>query len=384
MGQTIIVSPPNGSDDTQTIQDALDVFSSHNETGEIQLQWGTYQVNQTLLYRGRPAHALCFGGPPAISRGLHGCRLLWTGSPGGTMIEWRGANESLLHDVALHGNNLAKHGFYARFDHEVPAGSSGIRLANVKVNNVVGPASACVNLGSDELGANYQVSEVRMQYLNLQGAQHGIVTGSANAKNFSLHDSAIGNCTYGIVHGYDPSNKNYGGGSGFFTCSGVQFGHNSGADIYQTTGNFSLIGGGSEESYRVAVGTTGNNPGVLTLSGFYWESNVGPIDDIIIDYTGTIILTGSYFANRRTITSQPKIRRAGLSSYAPAKEPVTVISRGCTYRQTQGDFAPILGDGNVVLTDQNASQYNVSSQGDLAYDQGLGTRHLKPLLGMMG
>ncbi len=360
------------ADDTTCLQAALNVFSGLNATGSIFLPTGSYKITSTLTYTGKSSTSVGIEGPLSIGRGIQGAVLQWYGSTGGTMIHFKGANNSYIKNLGIYGRTTALIGFLAAFDTVGGVGSSRIRLENVVMGGFEGTGSRHISLGAD--GTNTQVSEVSMDKLTLVGSgtgtsYYGIATGTANAKNFSLTDSVISGFRYGVVFGYDSTTSGFVGGSGYFSTRGNYYSYNSVSDIHAGPGFLNVSGGGSEGSGALLLGTTGGNLGSATIQNFYWNG-ITDSTDYMIAYSGALFLTGNNFYNGRTSTSEPKVKYAAALSDTGTGGVITSI--GNRYAQVVGTYPPLYNGSDIALSTLDASLYNVRSYGDVRSDGGGG------------
>ncbi len=361
------------TDDTTCLQTALDVFSNVNVTGTIFLPVGDYKITATLTYTGKSATSMSIEGPLSTGRGPQGAVLKWYGSSGGTMVQLKGANSSAVKNLGFDGRTVAAVGLQALYDDAHSIGSSGLRLENLVIGGLTGAESRCIDLGAD--GTGTQVSEVWMSRLRLVGSgsagttYYGIVTGTGNAKNFSIEDTTFIGFRYGLVFGYDSSAPGFQGGSGFLSGRSLYFSSNTVADIHAGVGTFILSGGGSEGSAALLIGTTGGNHGSATIENFYW-SGVTDSTDFVIAYSGALHLFGNNFYNGRTGSSEPKVKSAALKT-----ETATgggIFSQGNMYKQVAGTYPPLYNGSDLLLSGLDATLYNVQAFADMRVDAGGG------------
>lgn len=343
------------ADDTTAIQALLNLFGrSPNASGYIYFPVGAYKITQTLTYEGTPALGLRLQGALGGTRGTTGARLVWAGASGGTMLYLLGANGSTIEQLEFQGSGSAKIGLQIdAVNSEVSgsAGSEGNVLRRLGFGGFAGAGSACIVFGHAVEAITNDISSVFMEELTLNGNDGATAAGiqtlaSGNAKNFYLNHSFVAGMQYGIDWLF---------ASGVFVVRGVTMYGNTVADIRTGPSVMHVEGLQSEsQGVRFVTGSTGGNPGHLTITGSSWEGST-PSDDIMIEYAGSILLLGNVFYNLRTSTSVPKVSVTGnllMGSVAGASSGIGhVVSLGNYYQHAPLGSAPLYDCcGNAIVS----------------------------------
>jgi hypothetical protein len=235
--------------------------------------------------------------------------------------------------------------------------SSGNVFRRLTITGVVGPGSAALAFGNATSFATAQISEVDMYDLQLHGSSlnsgAGIVMlSSGNTKNFKLNGGSIAYFKYGV---------DWANASGTFLINGTIFSGQTIADVRTGTGNMHIQAVESEGSgYMFVTGSTGANPGSLTIIGSSWQGGADA-DDIMINYSGNITLIGNTFFNLRTDSSVPKVKTVALFD---APQPSTIFSQGNWYMNATSGFAPIVDGGGSSVWARAHDKLSVTSLGD--------------------
>lgn len=345
--------PTGVADATAAIQAAIDAVGSN---GAILFPLGTYKITSTLTYTGNSGEALTLYSNVRPSRGLAGACLFWAGAVGGTILQVTGANNLYLNSLVFDGNDLALRCVYA-----LPPASSGIAAQDCIFADCMGVNSALVQLGN----SNLQVSEVSFLRCEFQGAPvYGLLTATANVKNFSVDTCKFNGMQRGISWG----SAILGNSSGSLV---VKFGtfNTTVSDIYVAGGGGSLtvIGIEAEGSARFIEGPgTVAGPNAITCIGVQWEAGIPPADDFVIhNVSAKLNLIGCQFENVRVPgVSLPKINVTNTYFGTPASS----INSFGNYYSNCTTRAPFYTAGNWVLDPEAAplNQYNaeVTSFGD--------------------
>ena len=372
------------ADDTAAIQSVLNLFSGQTKTGTVFFPAtnACYKITAPLTYVGNPSVGVTMLGATRSSRGPWGARLDWYGAAGGIMIDWKGANNSVIKNLGLNGRNLAKEGIRILWHDALDIPSSNNTLESLVITGMTGVDSACINCGSDPDTINLQADSLYVHEVTCYGnfatdtSYYGIVTGTANSKNFYVTQSFFAGLRYGIVQGYNPA-SGFGGGSGFFVMTSTYFDSNWIADLHVSTGSMSCRGCGSEESRMLAVGTVGANPGSLTIQDSYWHVTTDA-SDMLINFPGQIVLINNSFTNLRN-NATAGLRVQGAQPFNHFESGV-IISMNNSYANTVGDYAPLYDGSGVHVANRTVPQ-NSWSQGDHTFTPGVpgGWRFLKNL-----
>ena len=380
----VAVDPTGVVDSTLGIQAALNIAMASPFALRITIPRGVYRVTSTLTYDAGPGYSLRITGD-SIGRGLTGSRFKWDGAAGGTVFKLTGANSIFFEHWGIDMNASADKGIW--FENAAGAvGSSDIVLDDIKVTNGRQTTkSVCIQFGS----ANFQVSEVRITRCLLQACYYGMLSFTANVKNFSITDSGVALCFWGICHGSPDSGPSVGG---HFLVETVNFGQNGytsggyfngvagavdkGGDIFMASGV--VIGCESEGCSRfigALIGTIGNNHGhvVLIKNQFELSSNV-PTDDYVVRTGGGLTMIGNLFQNSRTGSSIAKVQCFGLTTNYTGLTTMSqsVYSEGNLYTNA-AEYAPIYdGSDNWVFAPGAIgleNSYQARSFGDMGGDQ---------------
>lgn len=328
-----------GADDTDLVQDAIDLYSRQVRTGTIPLSARTYTIRRTLVYTGNPSYSFRFEGDQA-GPGPSGTVLKWAGEPGGVMLDLRGARHTFVARIAFDGRGIAGTGVRVSRDRSGwGAGSSGVTLERLTLQGFRGPDSACINLG---YGDDDQIDGVRIEKCELNGllpgggrepdgelTRFGIVTGTANSCDFLIRDCGITHCQIGVRHG----------GGGYCLVQSSQGGGATEADFAVGTGVFLAEACRWEHSTRLLTGTTGANAGTAILRGVQWDGEPPP-DGVVVIYSGFLRLEGSQL---RDITGGGRVPKVAL---AVGSSPGILISEGTFYRHATGR-APFVDGGGL-------------------------------------
>jgi len=353
------------TDDAAAIQAAIDDVGAN---GAIFLDpRRTYAIGTTLTYTGASANAITFFSDAKPGRGPSGAMLKWIGAAGGDMVNLIGAN-GRFENIAFSGNATAKRGIFA----DSPA-SSGLLFSDLVFEGFVGANSAGVQLGASTTQVS-EVSFVRCHFQANPGVMtFGILTATANVKNFNL-DS----CSWvGMQYGFSFGSVLYGGASGVAVCKFCVGAGNTGADFYVATGgSLTIIGAEFEGSTRfIESSGAAASPGNIVVIGSQWQAGICPADDYVIhNVSQKTVLIASAFANERTGTSLPKINNTGAYTGTGVG---SISSFGCFYKNAEYR-APFYSAGNWLL-DPLEAPYNkrvskVISQGDSGGTNSVPTR----------
>lgn len=246
-----------------------------------------------------------------------------------------GINNSSVTDVVFHGNYLLN--TVCLLDYNFIDGIPGSQNTFENVTFVgaapPGGGSTLLQIGT----ANFQMSECHFYNCKFLGAvDYGWVTTGANVKDFYFVGGAQAFCSLAAGKW---------GGSGVLSMQNVTFGAN-GCDLRPGAGTVILTGLESEDSRMLIWGPgLGQNSSSLMMIGcsfsgpchdpandpnsaFGAGSNVG---DLLINYSGRLVMHGCWFENNRTGSSIPLIESdpSGLAA---------VDSRGNWFKNASGYF----------------------------------------------
>lgn len=303
--------PTGNIDSTAAIQAAIDSVGSDDT---ILFPVGTYKITSTLTYTGSPGNAITLSGGAFPGRGKTGANLLWAGAAGGTMMSFTTANNSLVKNLSFSGEGIAT----ILMKLNQPS-SSGMMVEGCVFNNAEGTNSAMLQIGDN----NNQVSEVRIRNCTFQcsGGQtvYGILTATANVKNFYIDGCVFNGMQYGITFG----STLYGNASGTMYVSWCTAAGITVSDFYvqQGGGSLTIIGHESEGGSRFITGQgTVASPTHITCIGCQIQGFICPADDFLIyNLTSKFTLIGNHFDNSRVPgTSLPKVWVGSTYSGAPA------------------------------------------------------------------
>lgn len=330
------------TDDTAAIQAAIDAAEAANG-GIVWFPVGTYLTSSTLEYVGTSATTITLSGVGRAGRGPRGAVIKWNGAAGGTTMRLRGGQTMVVSGLAFTaGANAPLYDLDLVSDQ--PAGGSG--LANVRVEDCHFGAASGVDSAFIRIGdSNFQADTVLIASCTLAGNEvqptYGVLTATANAKNFAVRNTEIIGCQTGYYHG----------GAGYLTFDSCGFSSNQVADIRAATGQISVRGCGSEGSVRFITGTTGTNHGSVSVLNSYFDSDLVPLDDYVITYEGALFLEGSSFNNRRAAGAIAKVKGGGLTGASSS----SIVSIGNFYLNAAGSAPLYDGSGNQWKTRLEAS-----------------------------
>ena len=221
----------------------------------------------------------------------------------------------------------------------VSAGSSGVVLQRVTVARPSGTNSAAVRI-SHRLSTDHGTTQVSELYI-----RDSVLTGNWAARNstFGIAVDNAGNTKNIFVEDTDLHGFDYGvntEANGSFTMTNCIF-HNFIADIRTGPGLTTLLGGESESVGKFVTGSTGANPGTVTVIGFSWEGTAPDPSDVIADFAGNYVFIGSRFYNLRDYPhSVPKIRVG--DPFMSGNDNSGVYSIG-NYYQAARHYPPFVG-----------------------------------------
>jgi hypothetical protein len=334
------------TDDTAAIQAALNVYSSQNLSGSIYFPPGSYKITSALTYHGGNSYGLRIQGAEGTDRGPNGSVLRWYGAADvGGVLQLLGANGCVVENLQIDGaaggaSTAAKYGLLLSYDaSNGNLGASGNILRNLGIGGCGrsgGPAgSACIalgNAGGNQTDANVIDGCVLVGYSTPGTTEAGIIVlGAGNTKDFRIHGGSVTYCQYAV----EAVSL-----SGYLSCEGMQLANNTVADFRAGAGCITLTAIESEGSVMFLKGTTGANHASAIITGCSWTGTCAA-DDIMINHSGALILSGNYFANTRTGASVPKVT-VGTGS----TNNHTLISEGNFY-QNATDSAPPFFDASV-------------------------------------
>lgn len=238
-----------------------------------------------------------------------------------------------------------------------------------------------------------QVSSISGDDLYVQGDQLGNsitaiqADNAGNTKNFTFHNVNLNGFRYGFSGFLSGSFSvfNYNGGT-FSPDSSAQL---AGVDFVNNGGQ-SLVFGAEVESTndRFWVGTGASSS--THLDGISYQSRA-PTDDIVINFSGSLVLTNSRFDDNRISTSAPYISCGNPE--VSATQGCSLVSLGNFYANaavggaaTAPGYIPFKdGSGNVFkpgapvfLRNKQINITSIGDQGSTASLTGAGTQ--KPLL----
>lgn len=346
------------ADDTAAIQAAIDSVGSN---GAVFFPVGTYKITSTLNYAGANANAITLYSDSSPGRGYTGANLLWDGAVGGTMMSFTTANNSLVKNLSFRGEGIAA----VLLKLNQPS-SSGVMIEGCIFNNAAGTNSAMLQIGDN----NNQVSEVRITNCLFQCSSgqstYGILTATANVKNFKIDGCIFNGMQYGISYG----SSLYGSASGVMTVNYCVAAGITVSDFYVQGGGGSLTIVGHESEGGVRFITSQGvvaGPTHITCIGCQIQAFTCPPDDFLIYNTySKFTLIGNHFENVRVPgTSLPKIWAGNTYSGTAAG---SVSSFGNWYGNAT-QRAPIYESASNWLLDPQDAPYNawkahVLSQGD--------------------
>ncbi len=326
-----------GGDFTAVIQGILDDFTAQQPpSGRVYFPKGDYVISNTLTYQGNPGNGLVIEGEIGGTRGPSGAKLIWNGPAGNSMAHFFGMNGSRISNLEFDANKKAKICLWLDADNTSgnTSASAGIVLERLYLGQYTGTDSAAVMLGHAS-SKTVEVSEIVMRDLvivGMPGSAYGILAGGdGNTKNFKISGGTIQDCDVAARFS----------GNSAVSMHGTVIANSRKCDIENGVSTLTLIGIESEGTgQRFIQGTTGANPGIVTVQGCSWQSSAAE-DDVVIAYQGALVLLGNTFDNNRgenlnpSILTVPKIQ---LGNPAPtATEPQAILSIGNYYKNASED-----------------------------------------------
>jgi len=226
------------------------------------------------------------------------------------------------------------------------AGSSGIVLRRLTVNDVLGTNSAAIAFGHPGSSSS-QVSEVTLYDCFLSGKADGTsISGirtwqGGNTKNYALYNCGIFGFNY---------NVDFQSASGSMYISQLNSAYAQVADLRMGSAVLTVNGMESETAglnnngAMLLVGDVGANPGSVVLQGVSWES-APPSNDVFFDYEGNVTLIGNSFHNKRSGATGPVKIAIGDPLFNNGS-PCTVFSQGNWYQNaTAGSYIFVVDGG---------------------------------------
>lgn len=148
-------------DDTQAIQKALDALDG-DAHGKLVIPHGTYRVSETLVFgrKGGNEKLIVGEGKDTV--------LLWTGEPGGTLLETYGVNHTEFRDLSFlgHGSSKNRDRWAGILFHVISerGGNHINRVSNVRFKNAEVGIQMGVNKG-DICNADYAFDHIHASHL---------------------------------------------------------------------------------------------------------------------------------------------------------------------------------------------------------------------------
>lgn len=264
-----------------------------------------WYIGDLNAYVGSPGANIHFKGDSESGRsGLEGSTIVFNGSTGGTMFDFKAINGSLIENLTFNLNSKALVGIklhqYWNIPNTSQVGSSGVLMRHCFLHSPKNDYdSILVQAGSDDDNPNtLQSSEYRFEHVDFQGVDFGTGIGatkqgwgfkavvSGNTKNFVFE-----NCSFVALHrGIEAT-------SGYLLvkeCNGANIGFDrADSSLVVSAGNTcSLITAGVENgNVGYAARLLQTSQGTCTrVDGCYMAGNT-PLDDYAIVLGGPSLVT---------------------------------------------------------------------------------------------
>jgi hypothetical protein len=267
------------SDDTQTLQKALDELGSNNRSPVLFLPAGTYRITQGLTMT---SHINI-----SIIGEAEETTIKWDGLEGGTMLYLNGVRYSKFSRLKFHGSNKALIAIDQSWDGNVPGFDSGNEYSD-SVFQDVGYGIQGGNLGH---GAA-ESAVLRCKFLH--NSRAGVITKNFNALDWFIWESLFRGCNVGVTN--EP-------GAGNFHVFNSVFISSTTADILiRNTMYFSIRNNYSLNSKAFFLANfVGRNAALITIQG---NTIIDPVDNpvISIENLGPLLLIDNVIRSRNGAT----------------------------------------------------------------------------------
>ena len=371
------------------------------KSGSIFVPIGMYSIQSTLTYAGPGGFTFTIRGEAGSANGGgYSTTLLWNGPTGGTMMELRAFQDSLMEDLDFDGNWNGTTGaaicvWYHSNQSYGYQGSSGCVFRKCSFLAVGGTATSQPTGHQDavaflvgEYTIEYQVDITKWQDCKFApGIRTGTVTAGAcwrtaqggNTCQFGLEHCVFGGAQYGID--WQQASQSLTVDNCTFANFGV-LSTNIGPDAacLRIGGGQALVRGcacqGQTSGSPARFITTGGGVGTLLVEGCGIFIDL-PTDNGIIMYSGQTTLIGNGFAAGYGFNGNTNIPRiyVGDPMFQYSSGLSSVVSINNTYAfVSTGGYAPIYMQGNPVTgPSSDAFARGVMMQVYSMGDQGLTT-----------
>lgn len=229
------------------------------------------------------------------------------------------------------------------------AGSSGWSARNFALTVPAGAESAGILFGNNTGGPTVQVSETSLDNVTGVGilnpgdayAAFRYITGG-NVKNHRIsrcgsNGTAVGVAAEQVSSGVDIDNLTTANHTDVVVLC-------NGSNLIMNSVQFEGVA-------QFLRGNNGANAYSATMINCSYEGEAPATDDLVIDYGGSLIMSGCYFRNNRTPTAKPVIKVSDVPGfYATGTHPSSFSSTGCYYHNALS-LAEVLIDGSNNVVD---------------------------------